>query len=664
MKDWKIEYAIPDIPASLKDAGYSPLLARVLMTRGVVTAAQARKELASGPEVITDPFRIKDVSAAVERIRLAIRRREKLAVYGDYDVDGITATCLLSDYLRSCGLEVTSYIPDRNEEGYGLNFAALDSFSESGISLVITVDCGITAIEESAHAASLGIDMIITDHHECRPGELPNACAVLDCKRPDDENNDICLAGVGMAFKLACAIEGSSLPVLQKYADFLAVGTVADVMPLTGENRTFVRMGLEMIHKSPRPGFAAMLEEAGIRPEDLNAGSIGFTLAPRINAAGRLNRAILAYDLLITEDPEEATRLAAEICELNRQRQMIENDIWHQASAMIEGAVPDGPIVLASDDWHQGVIGIAASRLAEQYGLPTIMIYMNEDDVGKGSCRSYGGFNLFDALSACSDSLISFGGHALAAGLNIRRDMLEDFRRKITEYYRNNRPEPTPELVCDLLIADPSLLSVENVRSLEQLEPFGNANPRPVMCMCGVTVASACQVGSGKHLKMTVTAGNYGFNCIFFNHKLEEYGIQEGDFIDIAFTPQINEYRGAVTVQLNVKDLRIHDYRPMCEAIVREDPEFLGALAPFVPRRPDFVRIWRSIDAMDTLASSMSAMLTEIPSRMIPEMYCISLKVFEQAGLLSSMFGGHTLETSKKADLFETELMKLLKDFL
>ena len=558
MREWKIPYHRPDYPDELKQAGYGPLLSAVLALRGARSAKDARALLGGGPEDLHDPMRMHGMAAAVDRIHLAIQRGEAVAVYGDYDVDGITATCLVTDYLRSKGLRCVGYIPDRNEEGYGLNCAALDSLYAEGVRLLITVDCGITAVEEARHTRALGLDMIITDHHECKPGEVPDAIAVIDSKQGLDDYPNPDLAGVGVAMKLVCACEGESASVLERYADLVAVGTVADVMPLVGENRALVLCGLKKLMERPRPGFAAMLRETSVDPEHITAASIGFSLAPRLNAAGRLGQATMSLDLLMCEDPDEAARLASELCELNRQRQSIETDIWQDAVSRLDGKTPTGPIVLASDSWHQGVIGIAASRLAEQFSLPAIMICFSGDH-GKGSCRSYGGFNLFEALSACSEHLLGFGGHALAAGLTIRRDKLPAFREALERYYAAHRPVPQPEVSCDILIRDPELLTLENVRELDLLEPYGNANPRPVFCLSNALLVSTDQVGGGRHLRLRLRVGRSTLDGIFFSRSAQALGIAPGDRVDVAFSPQVNEFRGHCSVQLVLSAVRKHD---------------------------------------------------------------------------------------------------------
>lgn len=661
---WKIPYTQPDFRL-LEDAGISPLLARILASRGLTNPDEVRRLLASGPELLHDPMAMLGMAHACERVQKAIVRREQVTVYGDYDVDGITATCLLTDYLRSCGIPCGWYIPDRDEEGYGLNAAALQKLRDGGSSLVISVDCGITAVEEADFARSIGLDLIITDHHECRGGTLPEACAVIDPKRPEDPYPNPELAGVGVAFKLACACSSDPLGMLSRYADLVAVGTIADVMPLNGENRYLVREGLKKLEKNPRPGFRAMMNEPGTAPRRPTAGYIGFTMAPRLNAAGRLGQTEKAEKLLLSPDLHEAEGLAEELRELNRERQKIENEIWQDAQAQLKGITPDGPIVLASDSWHQGVIGIAASRLADQYGVPTVMVCFNGDS-GKGSCRSCSGFNLYQALAACSEHLESFGGHALAAGLNIRREELPAFREALHAYYLSHLPEKKPDVSCDLLLCDGALLSIENVRELDRLEPYGSANPRPVLCISDVPLLSAYGVGAEKqHLKFSVEFDGRRFDGIFFSHTKEELGIKAGDRVDLAFTPQINEYLGNVSVQLSACGIRPHRPESLCERIMEQDCSVLWAAGSFMPKRSDFVYLWKHFGNQPQVAASLKDVLAVCPPGMEPERYCLCLAVFSQAGLLTSADGrvycSRYIRSETKADLNATEIMKILR---
>ena len=460
--------------------------------------------------------------------------------------------------------------------------------------------------------------MVITDHHECKSGEVPEAEAVIDCRQSGDTYPNPNLAGVGMALKLVCAVEGGSEEMLRRYVDLVAVGTVADVMPLTGENRCLVRMGLKKLEDDPRAGIAAMMKESGIDAHKLTAATIGYALAPRLNAAGRLGQAETAAKLLMSTDKSEAAALAAELCELNRRRQSIETEIWEDANACLAGETPDAPIVLASDKWHQGVIGIAASRLAEHYSLPSIMICLN-GDVGKGSCRSYGGFNLFEALNACSQHLLGFGGHALAAGLNISRDKLDDFRAALAEYYKNNKPAALPEVQCDLLINDPKLLGIDSVRSLDLLEPYGNGNPKPLMCMSGALLRARAPWAAGGTCAYARRSAGAHFEGIFFSHTAEELGIREGELVDVAFCPQINEFRGHVSVQLLVSALRAHDALPLCTAILDADASAMYAAARYCPNRADFIRVWRGIGKGFVAGDDAAAVTAQCIPGMQPE---------------------------------------------
>ena len=663
-KEWKIPYTWPQIPDELRRAGYGPLLSAVLVQKGVRTAAEAERLLNGGLDCLHDPLLMTGMDVACARLRQAIRLGETVAVYGDYDVDGITATCLVTDYLRGKGLRCLYYIPDRNEEGYGLNCAALDTLKEAGVSLVITVDCGITAVEEAEHARRIGIDMLVTDHHECKSGALPDAVAVIDCKQEGDQYPNPNLAGVGVALKLVSACEGDGAAMLERYADLVAVGTVADVMPLTGENRYLVRRGLQKLGEDPRPGFSAMCRVASVDVGRLTASTIGFTLAPRLNAAGRLGQAGKAAELLMCEEEQDAARLAAELCELNRQRQNIEMEIWQDAQALLAGTKPEAPIVLASDKWHQGVIGIAASRLAEQFGLPAIMICLN-DGQGKGSCRSYGGFNLYEALAACSEYLLGFGGHALAAGLTIDGSRVEDFREALAAYYRQNRPQAQPEVQCDLLLTRPELLTIDNVRELDLLEPFGSGNAKPVFCILGAELESAGEVGGGKHLRVLVRLGDSRLEGIYFAHTARELGIREGDLVDLAFTPQINEYRGRVSVQLHICAARRHGDAVLCRKILNREADALPAAAIFCPDRTDFVRIWRGNGGELHTGSSVEEILAACPEGMPPERYCICLMALLETGLLQSadgsIFAARSAVIEGKADLEATEIIKTLR---
>ena len=594
--------------AELERAGLPPLCAAVLCARGVDTAPAASAFLAHGPDLLHDPFLLQDMEKAVERISRAIREQETLAVYGDYDVDGITATCLLTQFLRTLGGQVVSYIPDRTEEGYGLNNHAIDALARQGVTLIVTVDCGITAAQEVEYARALGVDVVITDHHQCKE-VLPQAVAVVDPRRPDCSYPFPDLAGVGVALKLALAltVPDQRPQVLLDYGELAAIGTVADVMLLQGENRALVHLGLKRLADCSRPGLQALLREAGCpRGQVPTTVTIGYGLAPRINAAGRMEQAGTALELLLTQDPQRGQELAQELCQLNRLRQAIELEIFQHCDQLLTHtpALSAPVIVLAGEGWHQGVIGIVASRLAEKYACPAFMISL-DGDKGKGSCRSFGGFNLFGALERCAPLLDSYGGHELAAGFSIRRDNIPAFRAalcQLVEEFAGHQPmESSLDVDCE--IPHCSLLSTQDVESLSLLEPFGSGNPKPVFLLRSVCVLSHTDVGGGRHLKLRLRRDGVVMDAIFFSANTAACGIENGQRLDIAFTLQINQFRGNRTVQLQLCDLRPAPTRSQLERSLFRRLQAGETLSPWeaslmLPQRRDFAHLWRYLEQL------------------------------------------------------------------
>ncbi len=600
---WNIPNLKTEWVNALVSGGYAPLTAMVLAARGFDTPARADQVLTRDTPLL-DPFAMTDMDLAAGRVGLALARGEKIAVFGDYDVDGITATCLLTSFLRSLGADCVPYIPGRLEEGYGLNPIALNQLCREGVKLIVTVDCGITAIREAQLCKELGMDLVITDHHECKE-VLPQACAVVDPHRPDGGYPHKTLSGVGVAFKLASALCGSQEQVLADHADLVCLGTVADVMPLLGENRVFAARGLESLAHTKRPGIAALMAEAGCDPANLSASSIGFMLAPRINAAGRMGKIELALELFLTDDPARASQVAKALCELNRQRQAVESEIYNQAVSMLpQGRTPEA-IVLADESWHQGVVGIVASRLAEEFACPAFLICLDGEH-GKASSRSYGGFNLFTSLTALSGLLESYGGHELAAGFTIARQNIPAFRSRICglagEYYTGGLPRTTLDIDCAI---PPELLTVKGIDALNALEPCGNGCPKPVLMMRDLLVDRIAMVGGGRHMRLRLRQGHTYLNAIYFSANPETASIQIGDLVDVAFTPQVNEFRGDRTAQMNVLDIR-----PACKATC--DPETGGygclhtdRLTPamasaLLPSRSEQAMIWRYLAAQPT----------------------------------------------------------------
>ena len=680
------QWSIPELPAGAVDrltgAGYPYLVSSVLASRGITTPEEAAAFLERDRDLPYSPFLMKDMDKAAQRVSRALAGGEKIAVFGDYDVDGITATVILVDYLLSRGGDVVHYIPRRIEDGYGLGKDAILSLHGQGVRLLVTVDCGITGVEEVAYANSLGMDVVVTDHHECKE-ELPPACAVVDPHRPDCGYPFKHLAGCGVALKLVLALGGESREeaLLSRYCTLAAIGTVADVMQMSGENRTIVSRGLASISRSDFIGLHALLHEAGLSDKTVTSVQIGFVLAPRINAAGRMGAADMAADLLLCTDPHRAEHLARELCALNRERQAVEQEIYSQAVEQIEETPPQerSALVLASDTWHQGVVGIVASRLAERFSCPTFMICL-QDGRGKGSCRSFGGFNLFKALESCAELLEGFGGHALAAGFTILAEHIDAFRERMERCVEawSGGAELVSVLDVDAELPDPDLLTVEEVLGLDALEPYGAGNPKPVFCLSGCTVSACADVGGGRHLKLKLSRGGRTLDAIFFSSTAAAAGVAAGDRVDVAFTPQINEFRGARTVQLLVCDLRpaptrMEAEQALYERLRRGESLTAQEAAALIPSRTEFVAVWRYLsgharlgrveDTARRLARSV-ARTYGIKETVMRTMVC--LEVLDEHGLIQVEQSTDHLrisvqEVSGKVDLEASKLLRHLR---
>jgi len=556
--------------------------------------------LAADTAELHDPMQLAGAAEGAKRVRAAIAAGETVAVYGDYDADGVTASVLMMDFLCAKGLDCHIHIPDRLDEGYGLNFAALESLAAEGVTLLVTVDCGVTSLAEVEQARELGIDVIITDHHECQ-GELPKAVAVIDPKRPDCPYPDKELSGVGVAFQFISAIEGpeATTELLLRYSDLVAVGTVADVMDLRGENRVFVTAGLQSLRAGKRAGFKCLMEEAGVEQATVRASGISFQLAPRLNAAGRMGNAMLAFSLLDTKDLAEAEQLAEEIKTLNTERQKVETAILEEAYDMLaDQGYEKGPIVLHAPGWHKGVLGVVSARLKERYQEPVILLTV-EGEIGQGSCRSVEGFDLVSALMACGDTLETFGGHQQAAGLSLQMENLARFQVLLEAYYQEHPPASAGRtLQADLTLSGPQLVGLDQVESLERLEPCGKGNPSPVLVVEEAVLRKCIPIGGGKHLKLQVEKWGEVYDCVFFGMTRDAFGVREGELIDLAFTPQINNFRGKTTVQFLVTDIALTEARltdqakRLCRDVLEGQTPTADEARLFSPKREDFVQLW------------------------------------------------------------------------
>ena len=630
---WNEQYVFGDserdaiIDKMASELGKSRYFAVLLYNRGYRTAEDARRFLHFEEENLHDPYLLCDMEKATDRIFEAIEKREKIFVYGDYDVDGVTAVSTLYLYLRSLGADISIKIPKREGEGYGVSCSAIDKLADQGAQLIITVDTGITACEEVDYAREeYGIEFVITDHHECRE-ELPRACAVVnphrsDCSYPFKE-----LAGVGVVFKLVCALEikrcrtaGEPVDkglrdVCLKYVDLVTLGTIADVMPIVDENRLIVSMGLSLMENSARPGLRALIDAASSkksgeeqRKKKINSSFIGFGIAPRINAAGRISDALIAVRALLANE-HEAPALAEELCEINRQRQVEENRIAEEAYEMIRDLadLDENPvIVLDSNEWQQGIIGIVASKITEKYGLPSILVSFDYTshpapfDEGRGSGRSIKGLNLVEALNYCEDLLIKHGGHELAAGLTIRRSALDDFRDRINEYAREHLDEDafkvTMDADCELDIDD---ITLSLAKELQLLEPYGTGNNTPLFVLKDAIAKKIVATKGGDHTRMTLEKNGRFINAMYFSKAPLDLGFFVGDKVDVLFNLDINDYKNVLNEQLTVRDARIaksctdvveHEHKRYEE--IRTGGEYTSD-EDFVPNREDCAAVYK-----------------------------------------------------------------------
>jgi len=558
---WRIYPQNSALKQRLSEAlGVSPALAQVLINRGLTDKDEARAFLQGGQECLLDPWLLKDMAKAVSKIEQAIAKGKQITIYGDYDVDGVTASALLYMFLQRLGAQVNYYIPERQSEGYGLNFQALESLLRSGTGLLITVDCGISAIEEIDYFRQK-MDIIITDHHQ-PPPQLPPAYAILNPKQPGCAYPNKELAGVGVAFKLCQALWNKRHPgraPFTEYMDLVAVGTIADIVPLLGENRIIAKLGLAQLENTSNIGLKALLQVSGLEKRKLSAGHIGFVLAPRLNAAGRISHAITGVELLTTADPQRALKLAEVLNQENQERQAVEREILMAAEQIITARQMENAkvLVLAGENWHPGVIGIVASRLVEKYYRPVVMISIR-DGIGKGSCRSIPKFDMYQALSHCRDLLLQFGGHHQAAGLSILPENIPLLEQRLAAYADVTL---TPEDYCPVLNIDAVVAMQEiDMAFLEQLaslEPHGVGNPEPVFLCQDLVLTGIRPVGSqGQHLKLRVKSHDRVSDVIGWNMGDYIDRLHCNCHIDLAFKPDINEWGGLQTIQLTAQDLR------------------------------------------------------------------------------------------------------------
>lgn len=543
-----------------KEFRVSPLTSIILYNRGIRSSESISEFLKCDLDSLHDPYLLKDMDKAVERIRAAKANNEKITIYGDYDVDGITSIAILYKYLTAVGFEVDFYVPDRIREGYGVNRDALEAIKANGTKVVITVDTGITAVDETDYARELGMDIIVTDHHECKE-VIPNAYAAVDPKRKDCNYPFKNLAGVGVAFKLIQALDNTSTvyELMEEYADLICLGTVADISPLVDENRIMVTEGLKRFKATKNIGLKALLDVSVTNDKAITTSTIGYIIAPRINASGRLGCAARSVEMFLTDDKERAYELANDLCKENTIRQQTEQKMFAEAIEYIEShpeMKSDRVLVIPHSDWHHGIVGIVSSKITEKFYKPSILFAIDGEEA-KGSGRSVSGYNLFEALENCGDILDKFGGHELAAGLSIKTENIEKFRIAINEAAAETMEDKilTPTVSVDAVIK-PAYISLETVEEINRLQPFGVDNPTPVFAVRNIKIHKISTMSEGKHLRMTLLKDGKFLDAVgfgmgeYFNH------LEEGDFIETAFGLDINDYKGYRNVQLILKDIK------------------------------------------------------------------------------------------------------------
>lgn len=677
LRKWEVRPLDKERAAAFAQTYGVPFFLAMLMNiRGLDDAAHLREFLGEG-EPLSDPFLLKDMDKAAARITRAVDNMEKIAVYGDYDADGVTSTAMLYSYLETRGADVIFYIPQREGEGYGMNIGAVEYLKEQGVSLIVTVDNGISSVQEVARANELGIDVVVTDHH--RPQEiLPDAVAVVDAYRPDDTSPYKHFSGVGIAFKLLMALEdgaGDVEDLLEAYSDLAAIGTIGDIVPLTGENRTLIRAGLERLSQSDRPGVQALLENAGIAGKALTSTNVAFTLVPRINATGRMGAPERAVRLLISGYEEEAEVLSEEICADNEERRRVEAEIAEAAFADIEakGYMKDRVVVVDGENWHHGVIGIVASRVTERCGKPCMIISRGETEA-KGSGRSIEGFSLFEAICACGDLLIKFGGHPMAAGITLKPENIEAFRKRINRYAAERFPQmPTQTVTLDCKL-NPAALSVSMAQSLTQLEPFGNGNPQPVFGLFNMELSNVTPVGGGGHLRLTLEKNGAVITAMRFNTKPEELPYHIGDKIDLAVQLEVREFRGQPSLTVIVRDMKFAAFNTekniaslasfekwqRGEVLSAEDKNRL------YPDRACLAAIYRALRTVNGKETDQVRFVSQFGKDMTLGLFKTALLVFEERGLVHSEIADDTftatlIETSGKTDITRSPVLLALQ---
>ncbi len=680
MKLWSVAQLNKERALAISEQFSIPMICAALLDVRGINTPEAVADFLGEDLDFEDPFVIKDMDKAVKRIIYAIEIGEKICIYGDYDADGVTSTAVLYQYLETCGADVSFYIPSRADEGYGMNLEAVEALANKGVKLLITVDNGVSAYEEVEFSNSLGMDVVITDHHTV-PDVLPNAVAVINPHRSDCESSFKEFSGVGVVFKLIMALEGEYADIdmlLEEYSDVVTLGTIGDIVSLTGENRTIVKYGIKKINESERIGVNALLKASGCAEKELTATDVSFSIVPRINAGGRLGLSSKSVELLLTFDEEYALSLACQLSEDNSQRQKIEQDILKDIDCKIS-ANPDiirkPIIILEGENWHQGVIGIIAAKIKGLFGKPCIIISV-EGEEARASGRSIEGFALNEAVFACSEHLTHFGGHTMAVGFSLETENLQAFKNALFEYYDSLDTLYLPTLSIDCKL-NPALLNLELVDSLSMLEPFGAGNPSPVFGLYNMTITDVKPLSNGKHQRLTVSRGSASHTVMCFGKSSENFHYKPGDVVDLAVSLDKNFYKNNVYLSIIAKDIRYAGFDSelnlkflrLYERFVLRDsfPEkYKCFVSELLPSREEFAKVYRFLKAVGHSETSLEYLCYQLKDIHAGKIRVI-LDALKELSLIS-LFEGPTslkitvLDVADKVDINNAPIIKRIRE--
>lgn len=666
IKKWVIRQADKERASQISEKfNIDPFVAFLMVSRGIVDDIDVVNFM-TDEFMLSSPFDMADMDEAVFTVSEAIENGDKICVYGDYDCDGVTSTTLLVDFLRSKGADVCYYIPSRETEGYGLNNSAIDEIARWGVNLIITVDNGISAFDEAEHIYELGMSLVVTDHHQLTDGKLPKAEAVVNPHREDNAMDFCDFCGVGVAFKFAVAMDEDNVEdIVERYIDLVAIGTIADVMPLKEENRAFVRRGLQKLNNNPRKSLAPLIKR---NSNEITSQDIAFQICPRINAMGRMGDAKRAVEFLLCDDAAQAVSACNSLDEDNANRQQVEQEIIEDVKKQIKKnprLVASPVIVVAGKGYHHGVIGIVAAHILEKYGKPTFVIGIDENGIARGSARSVEGFNIFEALTACSDDMIQFGGHPLAAGITLKEDMIEKFSADINEFAIKNYPVmPQVELTLDFKLA-PSYLNLDLVDSLSVLEPYGAGNSQAVFGIYKLRLLGVTPLSEGKHIRLDLQKKDTKIRVVKFSTPYDDFPYKPGDELNLAVKVSKNAYNGKMYLSVQAVDIRLSSLdedKYFAEKSAYDLYRYTGKVdESLYPTREDCAFVYKYLKKNNGYPYSLENLYLRLQNNMTYGKLMFALKAFSQGGLINYK-KGITLNTVKeKVSLEETPILKALK---